>query len=43
MNKYKLIAIQVAIVAAIALFLSTEVGKPYAEQVKPLIETVLQQ
>lgn len=42
MNKYKLIAIKVAIIAAIALFLNTETGKPYAAQLKPLIEMVLQ-
>ena len=42
MNKYKLVAIKVAIIAAITLFLNTEVGKPYAAQVKPIIEMVLQ-
>lgn len=43
MRKYKLIAIKVAIVAAIAIFLNTETGKPYASQLKPIIETILEQ
>lgn len=43
MTKYKLIAIKVALLAAIGIFLSTETGKPYAEQIKPMIEQILQQ
>ena len=43
MNMYKSIAIKVVIVASIAFFLSTEFGKPYANQLRPLIEMVIQQ
>lgn len=43
MTKYKLIAIKVALLAALGLFLSTEAGKPYAEKIQPMIESILQQ
>lgn len=43
MKMYKIIAIKVALIAAIALVLSTEIGKQYADQLKPLVETILQQ
>ena len=43
MKMYKIIAIKVALIAAVALVLSTETGKQYAEDLKPLIQTILQQ
>ena len=41
-TRYKLIAVKITFIGCIALILSTEVGKQYADQIKPLIELILQ-
>lgn len=43
MTKYKSIAIKVALIGAAVLILSTSVGQQYADDLKPLIEMLLQQ
>ena len=42
-TKYKLIAIKVALLMAVGVFLSTEAGKPYAEKLQPVIESIINQ
>jgi hypothetical protein len=43
MSAFKIITIKVALLLAVGFFLTTEVGKPYAEKLKPLVETIISQ
>ena len=43
MKKYKNTLIKLALVAALVGFISTETGKQYADQLKPMIDIILQQ
>jgi hypothetical protein len=41
MKKYKSTLIKVAIAACLVVFVSTETGRQYADQVKPIIDLIL--